>query len=201
MRKLQDHIFTCNTLLEESEDEIDPDTVSPDNDNNQRESLHMEGTTRANMPVPESVTSYQGDGDTIFPVGETVNHAPVTQNDHVTVDLTHTDSNDNSGNKTVNYIAQEAVAYCKAESITNHVEILRYLQSVIVYGRPLEIQNIEELVEGETNYILVDRNNLLITLFDDISGIHDLCMTLEVQFYNKVKHLKCVILPICKQYK
>ena len=101
----------------------------------------------------------------------------------------------------IRHIAQEAVAYCKAESITNHVEILRYLQSVIVYGRPLEIQNIVELVEGETNYILVDRNNLLITLFDDISGIHDLCMTLEVQFYNKVKHLKCVILPICKQYK
>lgn len=105
----------------------------------------MEDTTRANMPVPESVTSYQGDGDTIFPVGETVTHAPVTQNDHVTEDLTHTDS-DNSGNKTVNDIAQEAIAYCKAESITNHVEILRYLQSVIVYGRPLEIQNIEELV-------------------------------------------------------
>jgi hypothetical protein len=101
MRKLQNHIFTCNAgRLEESEDEIDPDTVSPDNDNNQRESLHMEGTTRANMPVPESVTSYQGDGDTIFPVGETVSHAPVTPNDHVTVDLTHTDRDDNSGNKT-----------------------------------------------------------------------------------------------------
>ncbi|CAB4015153.1 Hypothetical predicted protein, partial [Paramuricea clavata] len=43
MRKLRDHIFTCNAgLLEESEDEIDPDTVSPDNDNNQRESLHVE---------------------------------------------------------------------------------------------------------------------------------------------------------------
>ncbi len=168
--------------MKESEDGIDPDTVSPDNDNNQRESLHMEGTTQANMPVSESVTSYQGNGDTIVPADETVSHAPVTQNDHVT----HTDSDDNSGNKTVNDIAQEAVAYCKADNITNHVEIPRYLQSVIVYGRPLEIQNIEELVEGETKYILVDRNNLLITSFDEISGIHDLRFTLEVQFYNEV---------------
>jgi hypothetical protein len=140
------------------------------------------------------MTSYQGESDTILPVGETVTHAALTENDHVAVDLKYTDSDDDSGNKTVNDIVQEAIAYYKVESITDHVKILIYLQSVIVYGRPLEVQNVEESVEGETNYILVNRNNLLITSFDEISGIYDLrstamCHITYYLFVNSINNL------------
>lgn len=57
---------------------------------------------------------------------------------------------------------------------------------MIVTGRPLEIENPNEALEGDTNFILVDSENLLSTAFEEINAITDLRKTLEVQFYNEV---------------
>ena len=58
----------------------------------------------------------------------------------------------------------------------------------MVKGRPLDIEDITESNEGETNYIMVDRSNLLETAFDEVKAIpsSNLRLTLEVQFYNEV---------------
>ena len=58
----------------------------------------------------------------------------------------------------------------------------------MVKGKPLDIENITESNEGETNYIMVDRSNLLETDFDEVKAIpsSNLRLTLEVQFYNEV---------------
>lgn len=85
-------------------------------------------------------------------------------------------------------IAKKTIQFCKNNNIDNPVEILKALQTDIVIGRPLEIVDVSESVEGETNFIMIDRGNILTTAFDEIRAIpkSQLQKTLEVQFYNEV---------------
>ena len=69
------------------------------------------------------------------------------------------------------------------------MEILRYFQQKMVIGRPLEVQSVDEVNEGETNFVMVDRQNLMLTAFDEISFLTELRKTLQVQFYGEV----CII--------
>lgn len=114
-------------------------------------------------------------------------------NPPVTVDLTSDELSAVSGQNTdsVPEISLEeaiktTIDHCKENNIENPVEVLKYMQKMVVTGRPLEIENPDEALEGETNFILVDRMNLLPTAFDEIRSIQDLRKTLEVQFYNEV---------------
>ncbi|KAL5008215.1 hypothetical protein ScPMuIL_013796 [Solemya velum] len=91
------------------------------------------------------------------------------------------------------FVPQEAVSsivnniseLCQKENLSNPVEILRVFQSKIVTGRPLEIKNEAEIIEGSTNFILIDRKNPWETTKPEISAIEDLRDTLEVQFYDE----------------
>ncbi|KXJ10283.1 hypothetical protein AC249_AIPGENE17508 [Exaiptasia diaphana] len=80
---------------------------------------------------------------------------------------------------------KKTINHCKENNIENPLEVLHYMQKMVVTGRPLEIENPNEALEGETNFILVDRMDLLSTAFDEINAITDLRKTLEVQFYNE----------------
>ena len=51
------------------------------------------------------------------------------------------------------------IQYCKEQDFNNPVEILKYLQEKLVQGRPLEIADASQCVDGETNFIMVDRSN------------------------------------------
>ena len=66
--------------------------------------------------------------------------------------------------------------------------MLGILKQTMVTGRDLEIT--EEMqatgIQGETNFILIDRQDLLRTMFDEVSQIADLKLCLEVQFYGEV---------------
>lgn len=80
----------------------------------------------------------------------------------------------------------ETVQLCQQSNVINNpVEVLRVLQSRIVTGRQLDISDRSQTVEGETNQIFVDRFNLQKTGFDEIAGLEDKRLTLEVQFYNE----------------
>lgn len=68
----------------------------------------------------------------------------------------------------------------------NPVEILRAMQKKLISGRKLEIENVTEDTAGETNFIMVDRNNVLETCFDEIMALQNKFITLEVQFYDEV---------------
>ena len=98
---------------------------------------------------------------------------------------------DNVKDSGINSVISKAINYCFTHDINDPTEILRYMQSVIVTGRKLEA--IDDAVlflhsEGDTNFILVDRKNVLETGFDEIRNIpnEDLRKTLEVQFYSEV---------------
>ena len=52
------------------------------------------------------------------------------------------------------------ITKAKSLEICNPVELLRFLQAEIVTGRPLELKSVDDTLEGETNYITVDRQNI-----------------------------------------
>ncbi|KAH3820146.1 hypothetical protein DPMN_121890 [Dreissena polymorpha] len=87
-------------------------------------------------------------------------------------------------------VVMECATYCRSHNISNPVDILRIYQERTVIGRPLEINedNLNTGIEGETNFIMVDRSNLIQTAFDEISTltVNNLRKCLEVQFYGEV---------------
>ena len=56
----------------------------------------------------------------------------------------------------------------KKRELSDPVEVLKYLPKEIVTGRPLEVTSSEDTVEGETNYLTVDRDNILATIFAEL---------------------------------
>ena len=83
--------------------------------------------------------------------------------------------------------------YCNENSGLGQVEILRCFQQKVIVGRSLEVENVAQAVEGETNYINVDRNNLIETAFEEVKFLNEYRKTLEVQFYGEVRKTPCII--------
>lgn len=79
----------------------------------------------------------------------------------------------------------KVVTFCQTNNVHNPVEVLRCMQKEIVTGRRLELESDSEVLEGETNYINVDRMNILETAFEEIGALENLRLTLEVSFYGE----------------
>ena len=101
------------------------------------------------------------------------------------------DEQDNINNQAddhdVDNTVHMVVAYCVRHNISNPDEILRCLQKELVTGQPLEVTDVTQCTKGKTNVILVDRENMLSTTFDELKSYNGYCTTLEVQFYNEVR--------------
>ena len=78
------------------------------------------------------------------------------------------------------------IEYCIENNVNTPIEIIRALQLFLVQGRPLEISDVNMCSEGETNFILVNRNNLLLSAFDEIKSLKNKFIRLEVQYYEEV---------------
>ena len=83
-------------------------------------------------------------------------------------------------------VITEVINYCKENNLTDPVEILKKCQNDICYGRALEIEDTTNCDEGDTNFILVNRESILDTGLDEVKEITDPRKTLEVQFYDEV---------------
>ena len=92
----------------------------------------------------------------------------------------------NTAALSVDDIVGKVVAYCLANNIHNPVEILRCLQKELVIGQALEVTDITQCKSGPTNFILVNRDSILDTAFDELKSYNDYRLTLEVQFYDEV---------------
>ena len=66
------------------------------------------------------------------------------------------------------------------------MELLRWMQNRLVRGRSLDVVYVSQCEGGATSYILIDRQQILETAFDEISALEDKFLTLEVQFYSEV---------------
>ena len=113
------------------------------------------------------------------------------------VDLTHTPTAVNDG-QSVDAIVENTTTYCQQNNILNPVEILRYFQQKMVIGRALEVQSVDEVKEEETNFVMVDRQNLMLTAFDKILFLTELRKTLQVQFYGEVCIIKITVVIFFK---
>lgn len=104
--------------------------------------------------------------------------------------VNHLDDNNDSAldlqSANVETVVQHAIEHLISHNIDNPVEMLRYLQSVLVTGRKLDIDTTDDIITGETNFINIDRHNILETAFDEIKVITNPRLTLEVQFYDEV---------------
>ena len=78
----------------------------------------------------------------------------------------------------------DIIEHCKTEDLKNPVEILKYIQTSLVQVRPLEIDVTRECISGATNFIMVDRSDLMNTGLEEIQHTSNKFVTLEVQFYN-----------------
>ena len=78
------------------------------------------------------------------------------------------------------------VKMCKENNITSTKEVIRLMQSKVVQGRSLEIESVDTCPEGSTNYILVDCYHILDTGMEQINGLENPFLTLDVQFYGEV---------------
>ena len=65
------------------------------------------------------------------------------------------------------------------------VEILKYLQLYIVTGRPLKVDSLDAIPEGETNYKTVNRDNILASTFEELPYVLDPRNTFQVDFMGE----------------
>ena len=62
----------------------------------------------------------------------------------------------NSEKETIDILVKKAITECLAsDKVNKPIEILRYLQTLVVTGRQLEITDEAESLEGETNFIMI----------------------------------------------
>ena len=74
----------------------------------------------------------------------------------------------------------DCVNYCKSNGIENPVETLRYAQSLIVTGRPLDVQDVTVSLDGETCFILINRQDVLRSAMEEVQFLKDPRLTLAV---------------------
>ena len=75
---------------------------------------------------------------------------------------------------------------CKEGNIQNPIEILRSAQQHIFQGIPLDISSPCQPLEGETNFISINRYDVLISAIEEIKAIENLRLSLEVSFYGEI---------------
>lgn len=85
----------------------------------------------------------------------------------------------------------EIVDIISSKSLSDPVEILRLLQQKLIKGRKLDVTNIDLIVDSSesdkaTNFICVDRQNILKTTFSELESVEDFCITFEVDFMGEV---------------
>lgn len=80
------------------------------------------------------------------------------------------------------------IDYCLESSIENPVEILKCAQRFLLCGRPLDVTDPSAPLDGETNFILVNRQNVFQSAkeeFQSVSEVTNPRVTLEVSFYGE----------------
>eukprot|EP00794_Sanderia_malayensis_P013331 gene13331-14707_t len=143
--------------------------------------------SKENMTVPSALESFEGDttGPSDGSQSTTSNQDELLNNATGMLDDTSTHSN-TSCDKSLDGAIKACIAYCKEKEISEPVEILRQVQKYVITGRKLEPTDESEALDGTTNFILIDRHNVLMTAFDELKAMKtDPRLTLEVSFYGE----------------
>lgn len=195
VRKLREHLWSCTEGLDSDDDNRTSDNATTTNDSastslatNSAESSNNAGPIATTLPYSNATLSSPSLISSDPPSASQRSSSDLPSASNVpTVDLTQTPAaEENHTGQTVDEVVSGTVAFCEENSVVSHVEILRCFQQKMVIGRALEVQNVAQATEGETNYINVDRHNLMETSFEEIMFLGEYRRTLEVQFYGEV---------------
>lgn len=90
-------------------------------------------------------------------------------------------------NPAVDSAVDECITYCKAQNIDDPVEILRCAQKFILKGKPLHgySGDPEEFNDSRSNFIVIDRHNVLETALEELNCLEDAQLAIEVSFYGE----------------
>lgn len=193
IRELRKHLWDCQDGSRESdEDENDLMQSAFSTSRSQEEITSGSATSTLTQPLI-TTTQSQSQSNSITSAPDTAASFASSSGNALVVSITETSlpttpstTNSDDDKMTVDEVVEKTVQYCRKNDISNPVEILRCLQLNMVTGRALEVEFAHEEKAGETNFIMVDRQNLLQTALDEISCLQDFRKTLEVQFYNEV---------------
>ena len=174
LQSLRAHVLTCLLSSYLSDDDANdvreedsaPPDVEPSNDNNSESNRSLE--------VSNNIS-----GSEVIDVTDTLEETNMS-----TVTIV------NSENEIKDIIIDkeilDIIERCKTKDLNNPVEILKYMQTRLVQGRSLEIEDVTQCISGATNFIMVDRSDLINTGLEEIQQISNKFVTLEVQYYNEV---------------
>ena len=187
MNELRSHLYTCSAGLSSSSESDTADTSSNtvlprSQEPNISNTHHLLDDVQMSLSEPNA-------SNIIMQEKIDLTGVDLKDDDNVQqLDQEQTDENTNEPliAQDINSIVSDVLQYCDENQICSTKEVIRLLQSKAVKGRSLEIENENECLEGATNYILVDRFNILQTGMDEIAGLEDIFFTLEVQFYGEV---------------
>lgn len=81
------------------------------------------------------------------------------------------------------------LSVCMYSASNEPVSVLRFYQSIIMYGRPLNLSSVENTIDGETIPICVNRFKILDTTYEELLHFfddgNDFRTPLEVTFYDE----------------
>ncbi|XP_066921335.1 uncharacterized protein [Clytia hemisphaerica] len=195
LQDLTFHVESCGKDMD-TDEELPPfyREVGSEDDNRNRNDEDKENENNENENNENENNENENNG----------NETEENQNHESTVG----NRNDSAFNITVEYVGQDDIISQEHDDfkkiqedfdiiesvnkILNHgfannnnspVELLRVMQEHLVLGRSLEVRDVSVAEEGPVNFIMVDRANLLVTGFDEISQLDFKFMCLRVQFY------------------
>ena len=180
IRELRKHLWDCRDGSRESdEDENDLMQSAFSTSRSQEEITSGSATSTLTQPLV-TATQSQSQSNSITSARDTAASFASSSGNALVVSITETSlptapstTNSDDDKMTVDEVVEKTVQYCRKNDISNPVEILRCLQLNMVTGRALEVEFAHEQKVGETNFIMVDRQNLLQTALDEISCLQD----------------------------
>ncbi|XP_046862751.1 uncharacterized protein LOC124456317 isoform X2 [Xenia sp. Carnegie-2017] len=185
VRRLRNHLWSCMEGLDTSDEDgqdAEPGQFAHEESREFVISGQAPSSSNSLMSLPAS-----SEASLSYTKTETIASVPTTlQMSSEVIDPTVKESEISHMDKIVDDIVNDTVAYCEQYNVLSAVEILRCFQKKMVTGRDLEVQALDEVNEGDTNFIMIDRGNVLKTALDEILCLTDYRKTLQVEFYGEV---------------
>ncbi len=192
MYELRDHLYTCTAGLDSSDDsDTADDSVNTVVQGQGQEpsvnntdvviSDEPESSETASEPIASNMLETE-----VNPAELDLGETDVVIVDQFDLGTATENTNQLAAIEDVDSIVSGIIDHCQENQISSTKKVMRLMQSKVVQGRSLEIESENTCPEGATNYILVDRYNILETGMEEIAGLVNPFLTLEVQFYGEV---------------
>jgi hypothetical protein len=177
VRSLRDHLYTCTVGLDSNDEDGSENitrtaTIISSTPSTSTVSGNASISSANSDGLPATITA-EAPPDPIVPLVDLTERPEQTSNNHQSLN-------------TVDEIVHATAIYCSENNIDNPTKIFRCFQQQFVTGRALDVVSVDEVNEGDTHFIMVDRRNLIETAFDEIMVLPEYRKTLQVQFYGEV---------------